>query len=54
MGLKMALRKYIVTQHTFIINILPQEKKKWQGGNVQCSERGESNMGKMFEYKSQH
>lgn len=27
MGLKMALRKYIVTQHTFIINILPQEKK---------------------------
>lgn len=32
MGLKMALRKYIVTQHTFIINILPQEKKNGREG----------------------
>lgn len=55
MGLKMALKKYVETHGTHSLSIFYlRKKKKWQGGNVQCSERGESNMGKMFEYESQH
>lgn len=54
MGLKMALKKYIESQSRHLLSIFYLRKKKRQGGNIQYSERGESNMGKTFEYKSQH